>query len=253
MSAPSLDFVHLRGVYKRFPGSTFQLTDIHLSANKGDFISFIGSSGCGKTTLLNIIAGLSTPSAGEITVMGEHPQALKHKRSFVFQDPTLMPWLNVRSNVALPLKLAKEHLPCDRIDTLLQLVGLGTAAQLYPRQLSGGMKMRTSIARALILHPELILLDEPFSALDEITRNHLNEELLLWRQAQPFSAFFVTHSVNEAVFLSNKVCILSLQGSLTNCVEIDAPFPRTAEFRHSEQFQQYVQVVYRALQKAMAS
>jgi NitT/TauT family transport system ATP-binding protein len=242
--------VALDSVAKQFAGGSKVLDGITLAAEAGDFISLIGPSGCGKSTLLRIISGLSEPSSGRIARQLPPELARGGGLSFVFQDATLMPWLTVRKNVELPLRLQKAA-RADRERTaeeLLLKVRLGEKAAAYPRQLSGGQKMRTSIARALVTRPSLLLLDEPFGALDEMTRDHLNEELLSLREAQGWTAFFVTHSVAEAVFLSNRVVVMAANpGRISTEFRIPFSFPRRAELRHSSEFHAMVIEVSRAL------
>ena len=181
------------------------LEDISLHASRGEFVSFIGPSGCGKTTLLKLIAGLARVSEGQLSIAGGEPTDFRRHMAFIFQEPTLLPWLSVAKNIQLPLRLrgVPENERHEIAGRLIRLVRLDDVKDFYPRELSGGMKMRVSVARALALSPKILLLDEPFGALDEMTRNHLNEELLAIRSAEEWTAFFVTHSVSEAVFLSS--------------------------------------------------
>jgi NitT/TauT family transport system ATP-binding protein len=220
---PAAQFSH---VTKRFGTAAPVIADFSLTADPGDFISLIGPSGCGKSTLLRLLSGLTPLSSGTLTADPD--------LAYIFQDPTLLPWLNVADNVEALLRL--RHLPAAeraaRRDVALAQVRLPDLAHRYPRQLSGGQKMRVSIARALTLRPRLLLLDEPFGALDELTRDLLNEELLALREAQHWTAFFVTHSVAEAVFLSNRILILA-PGHVTHELKIDLPYPRTADTRRS--------------------
>ena len=246
--------VALAGVTKRFLGSkTPILQDISLSVPRGEFLSIIGPSGCGKSTLLKLIAGLTPLTSGEIIVNSRTPEAARKEVSFVFQDPTLLPWRTVEQNIALALDLehkprAESHAATAR---LLDLVGLSHVARHYPRQLSGGMKMRTSIARALATQPRLLLMDEPFAALDEITRDRMNEELLRLREEQNWTVLFVTHSVAEAVFLASRVIILSPNpGRIANVIPIDLPYPRTAATRDTQAFDDLVNLTSRQLREA---
>lgn len=242
--------VELRDATKRFGEGPLVLDRVSFAAEPGDFVSLIGPSGCGKSTLLRLIAGLSPLSSGTITVAGRSPEQSGADLAFVFQEPTLLPWLTVEENVELPLKLRGID-PAARAETrrqALELVRLGEKAAAYPRQLSGGQKMRVSIARALSVAPKLLLLDEPFGALDEMTREHLNEELLAIRQQQQWTAFFVTHSVAEAVFLSNRICVMAAKpGRIHTEVRIDLPWPRTPETRLSRPYQDRVAEVSRLL------
>jgi len=231
--------VSFDGIVKRF-GETCVLDDITFEAHPGDFISLIGPSGCGKTTLLKIVAGLHTPSAGEIRFTGRDTDG-SGDTAYVFQDANLLPWLTAVRNVALPLKLKGGIDQTERerrAREALTLVGLAHAADRYPWQLSGGMRMRASIARALTLNPRLLLLDEPFGALDEMTRDKLNEELLKIRERDPWTAFFVTHSVSEAVFLSSRIVVLAPNpGRISAVVDVPMPYPRTSAVRRSDAFQ----------------
>jgi NitT/TauT family transport system ATP-binding protein len=242
--------VELRDVDKRYGDGPRILDKVSLAAQRGDFITLIGPSGCGKSTILRLISGLSPVSSGRIVVDGLDPAGAVEKLAFVFQEPTLLPWLNVSRNVEVPLRLngtgAARRSEITRQS--LALVGLGDRMDYYPRQLSGGQKMRVSIARALSVSPRILLLDEPFAALDEITRNHLNEELLTIRQQLAWTAFFVTHSVAEAVFLSNRILVMSANpGRLHDELRVDLPYPRTEETRESQAYQKLVGEVSRIL------
>jgi len=242
--------VSFKRVNKRYGGGPLILDDISFDANRGDFISLIGPSGCGKSTILKLISALSPISGGEIVVEGVAPSEAMEEMFFVFQEPTLLPWLTVEQNVAMPLRLrgSKVQKRDELIAKSLAMVGLAERAAYYPRQLSGGQKMRVSIARALSLSPRILLLDEPFGALDEMTRDHLNEELLGIRQQQEWTAFFVTHSVAEAVFLSNRIMVLSANpGRLHEEVRVDLPYPRTEETRQSPEYQRLVAHVSKLL------
>ena len=241
MSAPPT--VEFRAVAKRFGDGPPVLDRISLTAQRGDFISIIGPSGCGKSTLLRLLAGLSPVTAGELLVEGRTPDDAATDIAFVFQEPTLLPWLNVAHNVEMPQKL--RGVPAmDRATTsrrVLDLVRLGEKTSAYPRQLSGGQKMRVSIARALSLSPKILLLDEPFGSLDEMTRERLNEELLAIREQEKWTAFFVTHSVAEAVFLSNRIFVMSASpGRLHTEIAVPLPYPRTLDTRLSPQFHELV-------------
>jgi NitT/TauT family transport system ATP-binding protein len=233
MSPPPV--VQLKSVSKRFGGGPLVLDRIDFSAARGEFVSFIGPSGCGKSTLLRLISGLIPLSSGSLEHDGA-ATAVGEDLAFVFQEPTLLPWLTVARNVELPLKL--RGVPAEqrrsRREAALTRVRLSGREEAYPRQLSGGQKMRVSIARALALRPKLLLLDEPFGALDEMTRNHLNEELLAIRSDQDWTAFFVTHSVAEAVFLSSRVVVLSANpGRIHAEIAIPLPYPRNDDTRRS--------------------
>ncbi len=236
-----------RDVTKRF-GETAILEDFSLEVAGGEFVSIIGPSGCGKTTLLRLLAGLTEPSGGEITQEGQAGRS-----AYIFQDATLLPWRTALRNVELPLQLAgvSRDERRQRAEELLKLVGLSDATLKYPRQLSGGMKMRVSLARGLALQPSLMLLDEPFGALDAMTRNRLNEELLDLRERQPFTALFVTHSVSEAVFLSNRIVVMSGQPGRIAVVEtIDFPYPRKSALREQPEYYEKVAKVTGLLHQA---
>ena len=241
--------IALQGLTKRY-GSTTVLQQIDLTVEQGEFVSLIGPSGCGKSTLLKLISGLTGATSGSIQVDGATPLQARKTMSYIFQDATLLPWRNVTRNVGLGLELENVDREArkQKVQTLLELVGLTHVARSYPRQLSGGMKMRVSVARALATTPRLLLMDEPFGALDEMTRDRLNEELLRLRAEQSWTAVFVTHSVAEAVFLSTRIIVLApAPGRIAQQVEIDLPFPRTSVTRESPEFEAYVTEVSRAL------
>ena len=243
--------VSLRGVGKTFDNGTLALDGLDLDVRAGEFVSLLGPSGCGKSTALRIIAGLSAPTAGAV----EWPDAAVAGRiGFVFQDPTLMPWADVAGNVWLPLKLARteERSARDVVARLLDRVGLTDFADSYPRELSGGMRMRASIARALVTEPELLLMDEPFAALDEITRFRLNNDLLgLWQELRR-TVVFVTHSVFESVYLSQRILVMTPRpGRLFAEIKIDAPYPRDERFRTSAEYAASCRTASEALEKAM--
>jgi NitT/TauT family transport system ATP-binding protein len=248
MPPPAL--VEFQSVEKRYGDGPVILDQVSFAVQRGDFISLIGPSGCGKSTVLKLISALSPVSAGRIVVDGMDPANATEELAFVFQEPTLLPWHTVARNVELPLRLQGMN-PAKRAELArksLALVGLSDRADYYPRQLSGGQKMRVSIARALSVSPRILLLDEPFGALDEMTRDHLNEELLAIRQQQAWTAFFVTHSVAEAVFLSNRILVLSANpGRLHSEVRVDLPYPRTEETRLSPAYQRLVGEVSKLL------
>jgi len=252
MSESAQAFVRMEELGKRYGKGSLVLDGLSFEAVAGDFVSVVGQSGCGKSTLLKLLAGMVEPSAGNVFIDGKPPHEKREELSFIFQDSTLLPWLNVRRNIELPLKLrgvgkTERQTVAER---LLELVGLEHIGGRYPRQLSGGMKMRVSLARGLATEPRLLLMDEPFGALDAITRNRLNEELLALRESSPFTTFFVTHSVGEAVFLSNKVIILSVNpGRIHACIDVDLPYPRTADTREDPAFQKLVAAVNHELHK----
>ncbi|MFZ9838355.1 MAG: ABC transporter ATP-binding protein [Opitutaceae bacterium] len=242
--------VELQAVAKRFGDGPPVLEDISLRADSGEMISLLGPSGCGKSTLLRLIAGLTPATAGSLRVAGRPAGDPAASVAFVFQEATLLPWLTVRANVEVPLRLGGAAAPLRAATSsrLLELVGLGGRGEAYPRQLSGGQRMRVSLARALSLAPRLLLLDEPFGALDEMTRERLNEELLALQAAGGWTGFFVTHSVAEAVFLSHRILILSSHpGRLHAEVPVTLPHPRTAETRLHPDYLRLVAQVSRQL------
>jgi NitT/TauT family transport system ATP-binding protein len=246
----SAPFIVCRSLGKRYGGGPAVLEGIDFTAARGEFISILGPSGCGKSTLLRLIAGLAAPDTGSLTIEGRPPAQTAEPLACVFQDATLLPWLDVAANVELPLTLQKT--PAARRAELgtraLDLVRLSEKAAAYPRELSGGQKMRVSLARALTLTPAVLLLDEPFGALDEMTRHRLNEELLTIHARQPCTVFFVTHSVAEAVFLSHRVLVMAAHpGRLHRDVGIDLPFPRDAATRETPAYQERVATLTREL------
>src|ERR1700704_4169583 len=241
--------VSLRGVTKVYDSGVMALGPLDLDVSKGEFVSLLGPSGCGKSTALRLIAGLSAPTSGAVRVANRAGQA-GHCIGFVFQEPTLMPWTSVRENVRLPLKLARvPHDKADaRVGEALAEVGLAEFADAYPRELSGGMKMRVSLARALVTDPDILLMDEPFAALDEITRFRLNNDLLsLWRNLRK-TVIFVTHSVFESVYLSQRVIVMtSRPGRISAEFRIDTTEPRGEVFRTSADYAGYCRKVSNAL------
>lgn len=242
--------VKLHGVTKRYGDGPVVLSAVDFAVRAGDFVSLIGPSGCGKSTVLKLISGLSPWSGGEVSVLGRPPRQARDRQAFIFQDATLLPWLTARRNVEVPLRLrgAATTEREAKARELLKRVGLEPVQDYYPRQLSGGMKMRVSIARALTLEPELLLLDEPFGALDEMTRQRLNEELLALRERWRFAAVFVTHSVAEAVFLSNRIIVMAANpGRFHAEVQVPFAYPRRAALRETAEFQTKVNEVSRLL------
>jgi NitT/TauT family transport system ATP-binding protein len=247
--------VALRGVSKTYGTGTQALQPVSLDVRAGEFVTLLGPSGCGKSTLLKMVAGLLAPTAGQVLLWGQAEAAAAKRLSFVFQEATLMPWANVTRNVRLPLDLAEvPRAQADtRVQSALQLVGLEGFAHSLPRELSGGMQMRVSIARGLVTQPQLLLMDEPFGALDEITRNRLDSDLLALWQDQKLTVIFVTHSIHEAVFLSNRVVVMAARpGRVVDEVVIDEPFPRQPVFRVSATFSRYAQQLQDSLQRASA-
>ena len=249
--------VRLTNVYKRFSTGTLALKDLTLDIGAHQFVSLLGPSGCGKSTALRLIAGLGDVSSGTI----DWPQASHESDGspdrevgFVFQEPTLMPWANVFDNVYLPLKLRGRHRKevADEVAHALNMVGLGAFHTAYPRELSGGMKMRVSIARALVTRPKLLLMDEPFAALDEITRIKLNNDLLRLWQDQSWTVIFVTHSVYESVYLSNRIIVMAARpGRVVADLVVDAPYPRDEAYRTSTPYNDHCRLVSAQLQAAM--
>ena len=241
---------------KTYSNGTRALLPVDLTVQPGEFVTLLGPSGCGKSTLLNMVAGLLAPSAGRIAVRGDSPSAhapAKHRMSFVFQEATLMPWARVAANVRLPLDLQGiDSADADqRVRDALKLVGLEKFGESFPRELSGGMQMRASIARSLVTDPSLLLMDEPFGALDEITRNRLDDELLsLWR-SKGLTVIFVTHSIHEAVYLSSRVVVMAARpGRVVEEIAITPNVPRDDAFRVSTEFAVYAKRLQDSLLRA---
>ncbi len=228
--------IEIRGADKVYPNGVRALQPIDLRVRDGEVVTLIGPSGCGKSTLLRLVASLTTPSSGSVSIA---PSYRSGRVAFVFQHPTLMPWARVDSNVRLPLDLAgvDRRQAQERAARALELVGLRDFHRAYPRELSGGMQMRTSIARALATGPQMLLLDEPFGALDEIARNRLDRDVSSLAARENLTVLFVTHSIYEAVFLSSRVLVMSPRpGRVIDEVVIDAPQPRPDAFRAGEVF-----------------
>ncbi|HWF38701.1 MAG TPA: ABC transporter ATP-binding protein [Candidatus Acidoferrales bacterium] len=248
--------IEFSNVSKRYANTGMVLQALDLKIPKGEFVTLIGPSGCGKSTVLKLISGLTSPTQGAIRIDGMTPKDARETVSYIFQDATLLPWRPVDQNVGLGLELegvTKEHRQ-EKTAELLKLVKLENVARVYPRELSGGMKMRVSIARALATNPKLLLMDEPFAALDEMSRDRLNEELLRLRSEQKWTGVFVTHSVEEAVFLSSQIIVLAPNpGRLHAIFDIDFPYPRTADLRERPQFGALVAQVSHSLRGAMAA
>jgi NitT/TauT family transport system ATP-binding protein len=248
--------VEVLSVEKTYPNGTRALMPVNLTVAEGEFVTLLGPSGCGKSTLLKMVAGLLEPSNGRLLLWRKPVDEIEssgHRLSFVFQEPTLMPWARVGTNVRLPLDLAGVPAAdaAPRVHDALAMVGLDKFAGNLPRELSGGMQMRVSIARGLVTQPTLLLMDEPFGALDEITRNRLDSDLLeLWR-AKRLTVIFVTHSIFEAVYLSNRVVVMAARpGRLIDEVAIDEPYPRGPEFRVSTAFSRYAKRLQDSLLRA---
>ena len=260
--APGKDYrrplISLKSVGKVFRNGTEAIRRISLDIpSYPQFVSLLGPSGCGKSTLLRIISGLDTCSSGSV----EWPSSIHDADErpletigFVFQEPTLQPWSTVFDNVYLPLRLRRQRRKDarDRVMEALKLVHLDNFANNYPRQLSGGMKMRVSVARALVMQPKLLLMDEPFAALDEITRLQLNNDLLELWQAQGLTVIFVTHSIYESVYLSDRIVVIGARpGRIVADIAIDAPYPRSEEFRTSSVYNEHCRHVSAQLKEAM--
>jgi len=246
--------IALEHIEKRFDSGLLALNDVSLQVDATEFVSLLGPSGCGKSTVLRLAAGLETASAGQVNSPALSTQAVADT-AFVFQDATLMPWASVFDNVWLPLRLAgvPRAQATERIHAALQSVGLKDFAQAFPSELSGGMKMRASIARALVTQPRVLLMDEPFAALDEFTRQKLNDDLLHWWQARPLAVLFVTHSVFEAVYLSQRVLVMGVRpGRVIAEVAIDEPYPRSRAFRTSRSYVEACAEISQALESAQA-
>jgi NitT/TauT family transport system ATP-binding protein len=249
----------LRAVGKRFASGLTALSGVDLTVAPGEFVSLLGPSGCGKSTLLRIVAGLTAPSAGTCHVAladgpGRHIPA--GRVGFVFQDPTLMPWSTVTGNVLLPFRIAGQvgGAQRERVAAAIRAVGLDGFENAYPHQLSGGMRMRVSIARALVTDPDLLLLDEPFAALDEITRLALNDDLLrLWEERRP-TILFVTHSVFESVYLSTRIAVMTARpGRIIADLPVALPRPRSRETRMSPAYAALCDGISARLAEAMAA
>ncbi|MBM7570056.1 ABC transporter ATP-binding protein [Aquibacillus albus] len=248
------EVVQFQQVDKVFNNEIIALSDFDLSIREGELVCFLGPSGCGKSTALRMVAGLGEATAGSVNVFGNHPKEMIKETNdiaFVFQDANLLPWRTVLDNVLLPLELRggdkKEHK--KEAIRVLEMVGLKDYLKAYPRQLSGGMKMRVSIARALAAKPKLLLMDEPFAALDEITRQTLQMELLDIWQKENMTILFVTHNVYEAVFLSTRIAVMSARpGRLTSLIDIDLPFPRQLSIRTDARFTEYVDLASEKLE-----
>ena len=253
---PTSPAVTLNGIHLSFGGSVTALRNLDLELRAGEFVSVVGPSGCGKSTMLRLVAGLIQPDEGTVHVGPNDALAGRQTRrdtAFVFQQPTLLPWRSVEKNVRLPLELRHQSGPDvqRRVAEILELVGLTDFRRSFPFQLSGGMQMRASLARALVTKPSLLLLDEPFAALDDITRQRLNEELqTLWLQDR-FSALFVTHNVSEAVFLSERVLVMSPRpGRVLAEVPVPFAFPRDHDLRAEPEFARLCGVVSRTLRES---
>lgn len=253
MAANQNQVVSFQHVDKIYNTGTVALSGLDLSINEGEFISFLGPSGCGKSTALRMVAGLGEATRGKVEVFGQTPkEVIKNSNdiAFVFQDANLLPWRTVLDNVMLPLELRNSNKKSQKETALrvLEMVGLKDHLKSYPRQLSGGMRMRVSIARALAAKPKMLLMDEPFAALDEMTRQTLQNELLeIWKKENT-TILFVTHNVYEAVFLSTKIAVMSARpGRLSSIIDVNLPYPRE---RIDNQFNEYVDLASHSLENS---
>ncbi len=259
VESANAEVVAVKGVHKVFntanSADVIALQDINLDIKAGEFISLIGPSGCGKSTLLRLIADLLPPTSGTLKVNGKDPYQARLDRDYgmVFQAATLYDWRTVSKNVQLPLEIMRYPVNerRQRAQAMLELVELGSFANHYPWQLSGGMQQRVAIARGLVFEPSLLLMDEPFGALDEFTRERMNMELLRIWQTTGITVIFVTHSIPEAVFLSRRVVVMSPRpGRITSVIEVDLPYPRVFETRESPRFFEKVNEVRELLRDA---
>lgn len=242
-------------VDKRYANGVLALRDVSLGVGPHEFVSLLGPSGCGKSTVLRLVAGLDRATSGTVSAPALNRSA-PADTACVFQDATLMPWASVFDNVWLPLRIAglSRAQAAERVDAVLRLVGLADFARAYPAELSGGMKMRASIARALVAQPRVLLMDEPFAALDEFTRQKLNDDLLRWWQGGTLAVLFVTHSIYESVYLSQRVLVMGARpGRVVDEVVIDEPYPRSPAFRSSERFLGICQRIGQALEASQVA
>ncbi|MDR3539969.1 MAG: ABC transporter ATP-binding protein [Desulfosporosinus sp.] len=254
MNTPEIQIKNVSMVYQVNNGEDIvALSDVNFDIQEGEFISLLGPSGCGKTTLLRIIADLLQPTSGSVSIRGQSPRDIRKQQKYgiVFQSPVLYDWRTVRRNICMPMEIMgipkKER--TARITRMLDLVGLQDFGSKYPFELSGGMQQRVGIARALALDPEFLLMDEPFSALDEFTREKLNEDLLnIWSKTKK-TVIFVTHNIPESVFLSDRVVVLSPHpGRISAIVDVDLPRPRENSIRETPEFYEYVTKIRRSFE-----
>jgi NitT/TauT family transport system ATP-binding protein len=249
--SPSDVLVRLESVGKCFANGVVALTGVNLDVKRGEFLSLLGPSGCGKSTILRLLSKLTSATDGGIDWLQKNPEL-----GFVFQEPTLMPWATVFDNVWLPLRLTglSRNAARDRIEESLAKVGLKGFEKAYPRELSGGMKMRVSIARALVMRPAVLLMDEPFAALDEITRSRLNDDLVALKVELGATVVFVTHSVYESVYLSDRIVVMAPRpGRVVAEIVVPSPLPRGEDFRLSAEYADKCRATSHALHEAMAS
>ena len=254
MDAPG-PIVKLHGVHKRYGAGPVVLDGVDLEVRPGDFVSLIGPSGCGKSTVLKLVSGLSPATGGSVTVLGSPPREARDRQAFIFQDATLLPWRTVEGNVSLLAELEgiKGEERTSRVRDALATVGLTEWSGHLPRQLSGGMRMRVSLARSLVLRPGVFLFDEPFGALDEMTRERLNDELQTLFCREGFAGLFVTHSVAEAVYLASRVVVMSPRpGRIVADIPVPFPFPRSHDLRYGAAFGETCAQVSRALRETDA-
>ncbi len=251
MTAIAIDRVSKRFELPGSPEGVLALSELSLSIAPGEFVAILGPSGCGKSTLLRLVAALEQPTSGRVEVNGEAPDRVSanHALGVAFQDHALLPWLSVRDNIALPFRIAGRRVDYSAISRLLELVGLDRFGDARPRQLSGGMRQRASIARALVLEPEVLLLDEPFGALDAVTRRQMNVELQRIWSARQITTMLITHSVDEALFLADRVVVMSGRpGRILREVQVPFARPRDPAVMRSEQFHRLVDDLTEALE-----